>query len=88
MVANRLINVSSPKTEAKGQVQKSFVEMVVGVLLVLGDDDHLCMNILAIHPPANIGADAHDSGDTAPSSASGFPSGFSGSSVASGMVAQ
>ena len=45
-------------------------------------------NIFAIYPSADMAADAHDSGDTAPSSAGGFPSGLSGSSAASGMVAQ
>lgn len=37
---NRMPPMSSTKTEAKGQVLKSFVEMVLGVLLVSGDDDH------------------------------------------------
>ena len=88
MVANRTRTVSSPKTEAKGKVHKCFVEMVVGVLRVLSHGDHLCRDILAIYPSADITVDAYDSGDTAPSSAGGFPSGFSGSSAASGMVAQ
>ncbi len=88
MVANRTRTVSSPKTEAKGQVHKCFVDMFVGVLRVLSDDDHLCRDTLAIYSSADIAADAHDSGDTAPSSAGGFSSGFSGSSAASGMVAQ
>ena len=83
-----MTTVSSTKTEAKGQVHRCFVEMVKGVVLVLVDDDHLCRDILAIHPSTDIAGDDHDSGDTAPSSAGGFSSDFSGSSAASGMVAQ
>ena len=88
MVADRMTTVPSPRTEAKGQVHKCFVEIVTGVVLVLVDHDHRCRDILAINPLADIVAYDHDSGDTAPSSAGGLSSGFSGSSAASGIVAQ
>ena len=88
MVPNRMTTVSSPKPKAKGQVHKYFVDMVKGVLLGLGNDDYLSGLILAIHLSADVAADDHESGDTASSSAGSFSSGFSGSSAASGMVAQ
>lgn len=88
MVPNRIITVSSTKIEAKWQVHKCFAELVKVALYVLGNDDQLCRYIFVLYPSADIAADDHESGETASSSAGGFASGFSGSSVASGMVAQ
>ena len=69
-------------------MHRSFVAMGGGFLLVFGDGSDL----RGEYPPstlsAGIGTDAHDSGDTASSSAGPSTSGFSGSSAASGMVAQ
>lgn len=63
--------------------------MAVGVLRVTGDDNYPRGEYpCSISKPAEIATDAHDSGDTAPSSAGPSTSGFSGSSAASGMVAQ